>query len=206
VFERFTVGSRAVVVNAVAAAVDLGSPEVGTGHVLLALTTDPGVAGTTLRTAGVTDQRVRADLRAGRGGTDTGLDGAALASIGIDIDVVRRTVEQAFGPGALERTLSRSFRCRRPRTLFRRRRAGGRVDSDGRPGGHVPFSVKSKELLERSLREAIALRDRQIDPEHIMLGLLTDPASVAGRLLAAADVQPDRLRQTLLVRRGRKAG
>jgi hypothetical protein len=32
------------------------------------------------------------------------LDADALASIGIDLDEVRRRVEEAFGPGALERT------------------------------------------------------------------------------------------------------
>ena len=32
------------------------------------------------------------------------LDAEALASIGIDLDDVRRRVEDAFGPGALERT------------------------------------------------------------------------------------------------------
>jgi len=31
-------------------------------------------------------------------------DAEALASIGIDLDEVRRRVEEAFGPGALERT------------------------------------------------------------------------------------------------------
>ncbi len=31
-------------------------------------------------------------------------DADALASIGIDLDEVRRRVEEAFGPGALERT------------------------------------------------------------------------------------------------------
>jgi hypothetical protein len=32
------------------------------------------------------------------------LDADALASIGIDLDEVRRRVEELFGPGALERT------------------------------------------------------------------------------------------------------
>ena len=32
------------------------------------------------------------------------LDADALATIGIDLDEVRRRVEEAFGPGALERT------------------------------------------------------------------------------------------------------
>jgi len=31
-------------------------------------------------------------------------DADALATIGIDLDEVRRRVEEAFGPGALERT------------------------------------------------------------------------------------------------------
>jgi hypothetical protein len=35
------------------------------------------------------------------------LDAEALASIGIDLDEVRRSVEEAFGEGALERTRAR---------------------------------------------------------------------------------------------------
>jgi len=38
------------------------------------------------------------------GGPERVLDAEALASIGIDLDEVRRRVEEAFGPGALERT------------------------------------------------------------------------------------------------------
>jgi hypothetical protein len=39
------------------------------------------------------------------------LDAEALAAIGIDLDEVRRRVEETFGPGALERT--RAARRRR---------------------------------------------------------------------------------------------
>jgi hypothetical protein len=39
------------------------------------------------------------------------LDAEALASIGIDLDEVRRRVDEAFGEGALDRTRAR----RRPR-------------------------------------------------------------------------------------------
>jgi hypothetical protein len=36
--------------------------------------------------------------------TPVRIDPRALAAIGIDLDEVRRSVEESFGPGALERT------------------------------------------------------------------------------------------------------
>jgi hypothetical protein len=85
-----------------------------------------------------------------------GLDASALAAIGIDLDAVRRSVEESFGPGALS---------------GRRRRRGG----------HLPLCPKAKRALERSLREALALSDRHIGPEHILLGLASDADSGAAR-------------------------
>ena len=48
----------------------------------------------------------RALSRRENGGRDhcSAPDPEALATIGIDLDEVRRRIEEAFGPGALERT------------------------------------------------------------------------------------------------------
>jgi hypothetical protein len=51
--------------------------------------------------------------------------------VGIDLDEVRRSVEEAFGPGALDR---------------------GR----GARAGHIPFTRGAKKALELSLHEALA--------------------------------------------------
>jgi ATP-dependent Clp protease ATP-binding subunit ClpA len=77
-------------------------------------------------------------------------DAEALATLGIDIDQVRRHVEEVFGPGALQRT-----------------RACG-----GLPSRHLPFERESKKALELALREAVHLKHNYIGTEHILLGLL----------------------------------
>ncbi|HEX2403606.1 MAG TPA: Clp protease N-terminal domain-containing protein, partial [Acidimicrobiia bacterium] len=41
-------------------------------------------------------------------------------------------------------------------------------------GGHLPFSIDAKKVLELALREAIRSGDRRIRTEHILLGILRD--------------------------------
>ncbi len=63
-------------------------------------------------------------------------------------------------------------------------------------GGHIPFDRSAKKILELSLREAIAHRDRSIGSEHIMLGVIrSDDAETTS--LIEAHVTRDRLRQVL---------
>jgi ATP-dependent Clp protease ATP-binding subunit ClpA len=113
-------------------------------------------------------------------------DGAALASIGIDLDEVRRQVEEAFGPGALDRTMA----------------ARG-----GRRRGHTPFDRSAKKVLELALREAIALHHNYIGTEHLLLGMLHTETGAAQRILAARGVRQHVARVMVeeLVR-GRQAG
>jgi ATP-dependent Clp protease ATP-binding subunit ClpA len=108
------------------------------------------------------------------------MDPEALAALGIDLDEIRRRAEASFGPGALER---------------RRRR-----------GGHVPFTPGAKKALELSLREALALGDREIGAEHLLLGLLRG-GDVAG-LLARVGAPVEEIRAEVspaASRRGRGA-
>jgi ATP-dependent Clp protease ATP-binding subunit ClpA len=194
VFERFTTAARETVLGAVVVAGELDSPVIGTEHVLVALTADPGAAGRVLRAAGLTGDGLRAEL-AGRPYSDDtapGVDRAALSTLGIDYDEVRRAAEQAFGPGALDRRPHR-------RRGWRRQRSGHRT-------GHRPFTAEAKRALERSLRESLALRDRHIGAEHLLLGLACDPSSAAGRLLRHHQVDLDALRRSVLADRDRRAG
>ncbi len=46
----------------------------------------------------------------------------------------------------------------------------------GVPQRHIPFSEDAKKVLEDSLRESLALGHTYIGTEHIVLGLLDDPA------------------------------
>ena len=89
-FERFTKEAREVVVLAHEEARAPGAEAIGTEHLLLALAAQPkGTAARVLDGVGLGHAALRAELaRAG-----DGLDAAALAAIGIDLDEVRRRVE-----------------------------------------------------------------------------------------------------------------
>src|SRR5689334_7814334 len=109
-FERFTDGARDVVVRANAEAEALGHVPIGTQHLLLALATEPGGAvAAALRAAGVSEANIRDEVvkrfGAPRAEVDPlpdsdSEDAAALRMIGIDLDAVRRAIEENFGPHA----------------------------------------------------------------------------------------------------------
>jgi len=121
-FERFTDGSRQVIVQAQKEARRLGHNYIGCEHLLLAVAGVSEPAADVLRDQGVTPERVEAEIVRiiGRGSADplSGLDREALAAIGIDLDVVRARLEAAFGPGALDRAVlahKRGAQAARPR-------------------------------------------------------------------------------------------
>jgi hypothetical protein len=166
-FERFTDDARRVVFEARHLAVTRGDDRIGPLHMLSALTTEPSdgdsVAGRVLSGAGVTEAAVAGLLGPGHGpghgpgagtrpGTDS--DAAALASIGIDLDEIRRKVEESFGEGALDRVP--------------RRGAGGSLNLRG----HAALTEEAKSVLALSLKEALALHHHYIGSEHLLLGLL----------------------------------
>lgn len=95
-----------------------------------------------------------------------------LATIGIDLDEVRRSVEASFGEGALE---------------------SGRIG-----GGHIPFTPQAKKTLELSLRSALALKHKFFCSGHVLLGLLRAPGddNLALQVLGDADVDIEALRTT----------
>jgi ATP-dependent Clp protease ATP-binding subunit ClpA len=150
-FERFAESARQVVTSAQEEAADLRAGHIGTDHLLVALAAEPtGPAGRALRGLGLDAP----SLREAAGRADD-LDRDALALLGIDLDEVRRRVEAAFGPGALDR----------------HRRTGGRI----------PFTPTCKKSLELALRQALRRGDKFIGTQHILLGLLQaeDEPSVA---------------------------
>jgi len=182
-FERFTKGARAVVVQALAEARERGGA-VDTQHLLIGVAGSPGDAARVLAAHGATPDVLRGALG---GGSGTALEpDPALAAIGIDLEEVRRRTEAAFGPGALDRAPGRGGRRRRP--------------------PHVPFTPRAKQALERSLHEARARRDNYVGSEHVLLGLLHDQDATA--LLQRAGASPERVRAGLEPagsRRGREA-
>ena len=109
-FERFTDTARHVVTQAQKDARRLGHHYIGCEHLLLAAAATDEPASTVLRDHGVTPERIEAEIlrTIGRGqtaGPMGGLDREALASLGIDLDVVRARIEAVFGPDALTRAL-----------------------------------------------------------------------------------------------------
>ncbi len=220
-FERFTAGARQVVVLAQAEARSLGHGYVGTEHVLLGLIREgDGVAARVLGSYGMTVAGVQSDVRRFLGEDSAGPadlvdehDADALRAIGIDVDSVRRRIEESFGPGALEVASRSRSRRRGRRAQLRRPRRRGRgqpCPDDGRagsirPGGHIPFTPRSKKVLELSLREAIRLRHNYIGTEHVLLGLLREGEGLAAEVLVGRGVRLDELRQRVLVAIGKVA-
>ena len=102
-FERFTTQARSVVTLAQQEGRKLGRPNIGTQHVLLGIRATPSTAAArALAALGIRERDVRDDVR--RLDRDRSAfsdqDADALRSVGIDLDEVRRTVEQTFGSGA----------------------------------------------------------------------------------------------------------
>jgi ATP-dependent Clp protease ATP-binding subunit ClpA len=180
VFERFTTQARSVVTLAQQEACEHGRPNIGTRHLLLGILATPDTAGArALEALGIRERDMREDVR--RLDRDRSAfsdeDADALRSVGIDLDEVRRTVEQTFGSGALERGAT----------------AGARSWA-----GHVPLTPGSKKALELALREAIHLGHRSIGTEHLLLGLVRDEGCSAARILAARGADRERLRTAVV--------
>jgi ATP-dependent Clp protease ATP-binding subunit ClpA len=187
-FERFTEKARTVVVLAQQDARERGDSTIDTGHVLRALFAVPdNLAVMVLEGFSVRQADVQADpaARPAVSPDVSAADADALAALGIDLDEVRKRVEEAFGPGALDGT-------RPPKRRFL--------------GGHIPFAKEAKKALELALREAVALRHDYIGTEHMLLGMLRGDG-VAHDVLVGRGVQLDVARVIVdeLVR-GRRAG
>ena len=89
-------------------------------------------------------------------------------------------MEASFGPGALQWHPDPSCRGARPRL------------------GHIPFTPRAKKVLELSLREALALKDRHIGTEHLLLGLIREGEGLAMLILTRLGTGPQLLRARVL--------
>ncbi|MEU6544136.1 Clp protease N-terminal domain-containing protein [Streptomyces sp. NPDC046859] len=163
-FERFTKDARAVVTGAAEHAERDKAPAVGAEHLLLALLDREGSrASFALAALGGGEwvdsvRRALGDARR-RGGLSQA-ETEALAGLGIDVTEIVARVEEAHGVGAL---------------------AGDRRSGTGW-SGHRPFSKEAKDVLTRSLRVAVARRDRHIGDEHLLLALIGRPGVPAEAL------------------------
>ena len=192
-FERFDPAARQVIVTAQLEARALRHGWVGTEHLLLGILGGGAHAGAgPFEDLGIDAAVVRgaivADVGRGPEPSFSDADRDALGALGIDLDEVRRRVEATFGPGALDSVPPR-------RRRWRRRRC------DPYRSGHVPFTPRSKRSLELALREALALRSREVQAGHLLLGILAVEDGMALRLLRARGVDcrslRDKVRQSL---------
>jgi ATP-dependent Clp protease ATP-binding subunit ClpA len=226
-FERFTGTARGVVVQAQEDARQLGHNYIGCEHLLLGAAATGEPASAVLRDQGVTPERIKAEIlriigRGQRADPLGGLDRQALASIGIDLDVVRARIEAAFGPDALTQALPAACQSRRPAwgkgplaglTHSRRRRRARRnaplpagpfrqppAFAGPAPGGHIPFTPRAKKTLQLSLREAEALHDNYIGVQHLTLALLALQDGTVPAILSALGAPATSLRAAILAR------
>jgi ATP-dependent Clp protease ATP-binding subunit ClpA len=160
-FERFTDKARTVVIAAKTKAQERGDDQIRPAHMLYGLAASDGVAARALTALGVDAAAVERELgragaaRAGVALADEGDDDAeALAAIGIDLDEIKRRIEENFGPGALGRV---------PLT------PKGPLNWTG---GRLPLNEQAKLTLALSFREARAMHHTYIGTEHLLLGLI----------------------------------
>jgi ATP-dependent Clp protease ATP-binding subunit ClpA len=122
----------------------------------------------------VTHEAVLAEVRREIGEGPGRPDRAALASLGIDLDEVRRTIQEAFGSGALESTAA------------------------WQRGEALPLCRRAKKVLHLALREALTLGHRRVGPEHILLAILREGGGVAAEIIRRRAGSVDRIRATIL--------
>ncbi|KOG38171.1 Clp protease N-terminal domain-containing protein [Streptomyces resistomycificus] len=177
-FERLTKDARDVVRGAAEHAEGAGARSVEAEHVLLALLDgEASRASFGLAALGLTERKdsVRQALTESR--RRAGLSQAeadALAGLGIDVSEIVARVEEVHGVGAM---------------------SGDRKDK-GWWSGRRTFGRDAKEVLERSLRIAVARRDRHVGDEHILLALTACPG-VPAEILADHGVTYETLTRVL---------
>jgi ATP-dependent Clp protease ATP-binding subunit ClpA len=99
---------------------------------------------------------------------DDGVAAKALESLGISLQPVRAQVEEVIGHGQQV------------------------------PSEVIPFTPRSKKVLELSLRESLQLRHNYIGTEHILLGLIREGDGVAAQVLVKLGADLNRVRQQVI--------
>lgn len=158
-FDRFTDEATLVVTSATGHAQRLRQHWIGVEHLLMSVASADGPFGDALRDNGVTAAGIETILLGPRL-SDT-IDRTALAAVGIDMDAVRATAEQTFGPGAL----------------------------DHRPNGagNGALTPRAKACLARATREAGAAR---VTGRHLALTVVSMRHCAVPAILGAAGVSP----------------
>jgi ATP-dependent Clp protease ATP-binding subunit ClpA len=149
VFEKFTNLAKRSITLSQDEAITLGHDFIGTEHILLGLVrVREGLAGEILGEQGVTADQVRAEtlrlLEAAGVSANGGREATeALATIGIDVEEIRRRADDTFGPGR--------FRFPRPAFTMRARRVLELTLRESMELGHE--EVRTEHLLLGLLAE-----------------------------------------------------
>jgi ATP-dependent Clp protease ATP-binding subunit ClpC len=96
---------------------------------------------------------------------ERGLAARVLGSLGVTLEGVRAQVGRIIGLG------------------------------DDVTTGEIPFTPRTKKVLELSLREALALGHNYIGTEHVLLGIVAEGEGVACRILLDFGVSSDAVRE-----------
>ncbi|MEC3918877.1 Clp protease N-terminal domain-containing protein [Nocardia sp. CDC160] len=172
-YELFTEPSRAILVEAQDLAQELGTNEIGVGHLLFGCAEVRTETAAALRKLGITSALIRTLLPHPPRQTPAGIDPEALRAVGIDYDQVRAAAEETFGVGALDSAPDR--------------RASSTANQ--RP----PFTDAAKLALELSLRVSTELHHRRVHPAHLVLALLRLDDELVSQILNKAGTTPTAL-------------
>ncbi|ASZ74797.1 hypothetical protein KHO57_gp107 [Mycobacterium phage Phabba] len=97
-----------------------------------------------------------------------GVAAKALEALDINLETVRGEVEEIIGHGQQA------------------------------PTGHIPFTERSKKVLELSLREALQLGHNYIGTEHLLLALIREGEGVGCQVLVKNGAELTRVRQVVI--------
>jgi hypothetical protein len=109
-------------------------------------------------------------------GDSQSIAGTALTSLGVTLDRTRAEVTTLIGT------------------------------SGDAPSGHIPFTKRSKKVLELSLREALSLGHNYIGTEHILLGIVREGEGVALQVVVRQGVSGEQARERVLTALGNVTG
>ncbi len=185
-FERFTKSARQTVVNTCKAADRLGQGRVRPEHLLLGIAaTEDTVGARVLAGFGIDAPRLEQAMTArDRRPALSESEIDALRAVGIDAEEVYRRIEEAFGDPDW-------FLVAEPTPAPDERRLSGKIGG-GRLDG------QTRQILARSMREAIMLKHRGIGSEHILLALLASTAASRMDVLAEHGVTYQDARERVL--------
>jgi ATP-dependent Clp protease ATP-binding subunit ClpC len=97
-----------------------------------------------------------------------GIAARALRSLDVTVEHVREQVKRIVGPG------------------------------EELTEGQVPFTPRTKKVLELALRESKSLGHNYIATEHILLGLIREGEGIAARILLDFGADPQKIRDEVI--------